>query len=60
MSFKPWITIPAKDVRVELPTSLFDYDIRIMFKDVDTIDKTIEQLQNLKELMRDGRINMNG
>lgn len=59
MSFKPWITVPAEDIRIELPLSLYDDDIRIMFKDEEAIDKTIEQLQNLKELMGDRRINMN-
>ena len=60
MSFKPWITVPAEDVRIRLPLSAYDDSFRIMFRNAEAIDKTIEQLQNLKELMKDGRINMNG
>lgn len=57
--FEPWITLPVKDVRIHLPMSMFDEEIRIMFRDVETIDKTIEQLQSLKERMPDMRIYMN-
>jgi len=51
--FAPWITIPAEDVRVQLPMSIFDGNIKIMFRNTEVIDKTIEQLENLKELMRE-------
>jgi hypothetical protein len=51
--FAPWITIPADDVRVQLPMSIFDGDIKIMFRNAEVIDKTIEQMENLKELMRE-------
>ena len=51
MSFAPWITIPAEDVSVQLPLSMADNDIRVMFKTTEAIDKTIEQLENLKRLM---------
>ncbi len=46
--FKPWVSIPVEDVRVTV-----DYefgDVRIMFKDVDAIDKAMEQLKNVREL----------
>lgn len=48
MVFEPWITIPANDVRIQLPLTIHDTEVRIMFKDVATIDKTIEQLEKLK------------
>lgn len=51
--FAPWITVPAEDVRLQLPMSIFDGDIKIMFRNVEAIDKTIEQLENLKQLMRE-------
>lgn len=51
MSFAPWITVPVEDVRVHLPLSMADSDIRIMFRNADVIDKTIEQLENLKKYM---------
>lgn len=54
--FAPWITIPVKDIRIDLPLSMQDDTIRIMFRNVEAIDKTIEQLQNLKELVRDTEI----
>ena len=49
--FKPWISIPVDDVKVTV-----DYefgDVRIMFKNTASIDKTIEQLQNLRELVKE-------
>lgn len=49
--FKPWITIPAEDVRVQLPMGLHDGDVKIMFRDASAVEKTIEQLKNLKELL---------
>lgn len=52
MSFKPWITIPAEDVRVKLPMGIHDGEIQILFKNEEVIDNTIEQLQNLKELFK--------
>lgn len=53
MSFTPWITVPVKDVHIDLPLSMQDHDIRIMFRNVETVDKTIEQLQNLRELLKE-------
>lgn len=47
----PWITIPADDVRIQLPLSIFEGDVKIMFRDTKTIDNTIEQLQNVKALL---------
>ena len=50
---KPWITLPVAHISVQLPMSIFEGDIKIMFKDVETIDNAIEQLQNLKELLKE-------
>lgn len=50
---KPWITLPVDHISVKLPMSIFEGDIKIMFKDVETIDNAIEQLQNLKELLKE-------
>lgn len=58
--FKPWITVPIEDVRIPLPLSMEDDTIRIMFRNAEVVDKTIEQLQNLKELLKDGRTFMDG
>ena len=58
--FKPWITVPVEDVRISLPLSMEDDTIRIMFRNAEVVDKTIEQLQNLKELLKDGRTIMDG
>ena len=58
--FKPWITVPVEDVRITLPLSMEDDTIRIMFRNAEVVDKTIEQLQNLKELLKDGRTFMDG
>lgn len=46
--FKPWISIPIDNAKVAV-----DYEtceIRIMFKDVKTIDGVISQLENVREL----------
>ena len=51
----PWVNIPADDVRLQLPLSIHDADIKIMFRNTEVIDKTIEQLQNLKEIMKNGK-----
>lgn len=54
----PWITLPAKDVYVQLPLGIFDGDIKIMFRNTEVIDSAIEQLQNLRGIMKEGRIYM--
>lgn len=47
--FKPWVSIPVDDATVTVD---YNYgDIRIMFKDVKTVDDTIAQLENVRELM---------
>lgn len=47
--FKPWLSIPVDDATVAVD---YDYgDIRIMFKDVKTIDDVIAQLENVREVM---------
>lgn len=48
---EPWIAIPADDISISLPMSMFDYSVKIKFVDVDAIDNVIEQLQTLKEVM---------
>lgn len=49
--FKPWINIPAEDIRIKLPLSLYDKDVQIMFKNVEAIDRTIMLLEDLKVLL---------
>lgn len=49
--FNPWITVPVEDVRVRLPMRLSDDSIKILFRDITAIDKTIEQLEKLKQYM---------
>ena len=56
--FAPWITLPAKDIYVQLPLGIFDGDIKIMFRNTEVIDNAIQQLENLKEIMKDRRIYM--
>lgn len=48
--FKPWITVPAGDIRIELPMDRSG-DVKIMFRDAFAVENTIEQLENLKELL---------
>lgn len=50
--FEPWITIPANDVHISLPISIYEGNIKIMFRDENAIDKTIEQLQYLREFIK--------
>ena len=54
----PWLTLPVKDVRLSLPLSMKDTEIRILFRDAKTIDNAIEQLQDLKAIIGDRRIFM--
>lgn len=49
--FKPWITVPVEVIRVSLPANPYDREVTIMFRDVEAVDKTIEQLKNLRELL---------
>lgn len=49
--FKPWITVPAEEIRVSLPANPYDRKVTIAFRDAETVDKTIEQLKNLRELL---------
>ena len=48
---RPWISIPADDISISLPMSIFDDSVKIKFKDIDAIDNAINQLQILKEIM---------
>lgn len=52
----PWVTVPAEDVYVQLPMGLFDKDIKIMFRNVEAIDNTIAQLQNLRALLAEKEV----
>lgn len=52
--FKPWITVPAEDIHVQLPMSQHEGEVKIMFRDAVAIDKTIEQLENLKAFVDSG------
>lgn len=56
---KPWIEIPAKKVHIDLPISMHDDVIRIMFRDAETIDMAIEQLGVIKEFLKNERIIVN-
>ena len=47
--FKPWVDIPTADVKV--CEDRFAGEYRIMFKDASVVDKVIEQLENLRELL---------
>lgn len=49
--FMPWITIPAEDVRVQMPVDVHGGNVKIMFRDGAAVEKTIEQLENLKDLL---------
>ena len=49
--FDPWIKIPVEDVKIQLPMRLSDDSVNIMFRDITAIDKTIEQLEKLKQYM---------
>lgn len=50
MAFTPWITIPAKNMEVMLPTSTHD-DYVLQFANVAAIDETIELLEDLKVII---------
>ena len=56
---KPWVEIPAKNIHIDLPISMNDNVIRIMFRDAETIDMVIEQLGIIKEFLKDERIIVN-
>ena len=47
---KPWLDIPAENVRIIAPICRED-DWKLLFKDVEAIDKTIADLQELKVLI---------
>lgn len=58
--FQPWIDIPAKDVKLSLPLSMADENVRIMFRDSKTISETIEKLEKLKDLVEEMELAANG
>lgn len=49
--FKPWISIPVDDAKVTVDYNVGD--IRIMIRDVKTIDNVIAQLENVRELAKE-------
>lgn len=51
MSIKPWISIPTSNATVVVDHNVGD--IRIMFKDTDTIDKAIADLTQIKTLIKE-------
>ena len=48
---QPWINIPVKDIHVDLPLSMQDTDVRIMFRSVEAINETIRKLEDLKDIV---------
>lgn len=48
---QPWIEIPVKDIRVNVPQSIFDGSFKIMFRNNEVIDETIKKLEELKTRM---------
>lgn len=51
MSFAPWVIIPVDNVMVAVD---YDYgDVRIIFKDTKTIDNVIEQLHNIRGIVKE-------
>jgi hypothetical protein len=48
---KLWITLPAKDVRIQLPLGIFDGDVKILLMNEKVIDSAIEQLDEAKQAM---------
>lgn len=49
--FRPWITLPAKDVHVILPLGVFDSDVELMFRNLEVVNSAIEQLERIKQMM---------
>ena len=47
---KPWVTVPAKDMRIMLPMGEEDV-YSLLFKNTAVIDALISDLQNLRGLM---------
>lgn len=45
---KPWVAIPVEKATVEIVHSCGD--IRLMLKDVETIDSVIKQLSNIRPI----------
>lgn len=46
---KPWVTVPAKDMRIMLPMGEEDV-YSLLFRDTAAIDALISDLQELREL----------
>lgn len=48
-----WINIPTDDIYIQLPLSLSDKDVRIMFRNREAIDEMITKLQGLRAAIDD-------
>ena len=49
--FTPMVTIPVKNVVVAVD---YDFgDVRIMFKDTDTIDSVVDQLGRIRDIVKE-------
>lgn len=44
-----WVIVSSEDVRIQMPLSMDDRDVKIMFRNVETIDSVITQLESLRE-----------
>lgn len=53
MTSKPYITLPATDIVIQFPMTLFDGDVRISFANEAVIDSAIKQLVALKETIKE-------
>lgn len=54
---KHWIVINKDHVIIQYPSGIFNPNVRILFRDVETIDKTIEQMLAVKKSMMEEAIN---
>lgn len=48
-----YVTVPADDIRVQLPMTMNDKTFKFMLRDVETIDSVITQLESIKEMLSD-------
>ena len=48
-----YVTVPADDIRVQLPMTMSDKTVKFMLRDVETINSVIAQLESIKEMVDD-------
>ena len=48
--FRPWITLLAKDIHINLPLSMEDRNVDIIFKNLEAVNDAIMQLQRIREM----------